>query len=232
MSNHHTIVGAKWCGYSKKQAESLGCKGDGGAGGGIECAATHEDGKPVTFVWCQGDKGQPMNESHPACQVKTQGYPTWTTETGGKFQANETVKGFTDGCGVPGLNQGQLKCKERQDAMGICQSAEQAVKEHMTTEGTAGKKLQDDLETEAKKLEEGMKKYMLEKKDDMDDLKNRMEKAKQDMQTHMQTLEKDSGLPTLKQKLADHIQTLEPVKNCKGALTAAQPDFAAPIQGM
>ena len=230
MSNHHTIVGAKWCGYSKKQAESLGCKGDG-TNGPISCAAEHADATPVTFVWCQDDKGQPMNQDHPACQVKTQGYPTWTTETDGKFQANEDVKGFTDGCKVKGLDHGQLKCKERKDAMGICQTAEKAVKEHMTTEGTDGKKLQDNLEAEAKKLQEGMEEYMLKKKDDMDDLKNRMEKAKQDMQTHMQTLEKDSALPTLKKQLDDHIQNLEPVKDCKGALTAAQPDFAR-IQGM
>jgi len=216
MSNQYTIVGAKWCGYSQKQAESLGCKPDND--GKMTCAA-----KNVNFVWCQDDKGQPMNTQNKACKVPTQGYPTWTTKTdNGEFQADDKIKGFTDGCKVPGLDQKQLKCTERQEAMGICQKAEQAVKTEMTTKDTEGYQLQQALEKKTEKLQKGMEEYM--KSNQMiTDLQKKMKQAKNDMQIHMKKLEKTQKLPELKNKLTAHIQNLEPVKKCQTALKEAQP---------
>lgn len=229
MSTNHTIVGAKWCGYSQKQAESLGCTGDGD--GPIECGATHEGGTPVTFVWCQGDKGQPMNQDHPACKVKTQGYPTWTTENNGTYQANGKIKGFTDGCKVDGLNRGPegLRCGEREAAIGICATAQQAVKAHM--DAPEGKALQAQLQAEATKLGKDMETYMEANKDNMQELQTKMAQAKADMQTHMKSLEDQSRLPQLKNELNKHIESVQKVQECKNAMEKAQPAFST-IKGM
>ena len=59
-----TIAGAKWCGFSWKQYNKLGCKEKAGT-------LTCDD---HTFVWCEGDNGE--KSEHPVC-ANVRAYPTW-----------------------------------------------------------------------------------------------------------------------------------------------------------
>jgi len=127
-----TVVGAAWCGYSKKQFESLGCSNPEVEGQpdftNTTCQAERADGEQIEFVWCQNDKGEPVNSDHEACKVETTGYPSWVQPVDGSdtFEAS-AIKGFVPPCNMEAgvLNAGQLNCQAIETATNVCREQEE-----------------------------------------------------------------------------------------------------------
>ena len=123
-----TVVGAAWCGYSKKQFTALGCTNPAGdfSADSTSCQAKRTDGTNIDFVWCQDDQGNPQNTEHPACKVETSGYPSWVqgSEMGG-FEASE-VQGFVPPCQMKEgiLDPSVLGCDAMKKAGEFCQGQE------------------------------------------------------------------------------------------------------------
>lgn len=132
-----TVVGAAWCGYSKKQFDSLGCSHPENdfTSDNTTCKAERADGKQIEFVWCQNDKGEPVNSDHEACKVETTGYPSWVQPVDGSdaFEASD-IKGFVPPCNLEAgvLNAEQLNCAAIETATNVCREQEKRAMEDKT----------------------------------------------------------------------------------------------------
>ena len=163
-----TVVGAAWCGYSKKQFESLGCSNPEGdfSSANTTCQANRADGTKVDFVWCQNDKGEPVNTTHEACKVETSGYPSWVqpADDSDAFEAS-SVKGFVPPCNMDAgiLDANQLNCEKIEEATKVCREQEQKAMEDKNVM-YAQKNLQDqkaklmeDMDTALQPFQENLK---------------------------------------------------------------------------
>ncbi len=123
-----TVVGAAWCGYSKKQFTALGCTNPDGdfSADSTSCQAKRTDGTNIDFVWCQDDQGNPQNTEHPACKVETSGYPSWVKGSENDGFEPSDVQGFVPPCQMKDgiLDQTVLGCDEMKKAGEFCQEQE------------------------------------------------------------------------------------------------------------
>ena len=117
----HKVVGAAWCGYSKKQFEELGCSDN--ADGTTSCKAKTADGNPIQFTWCMDDANPPnkINGDKPECQQPTQGYPAWIDPNG---TPSKELQGFMPACAVKEgvLDRTELNCAKKEEAMQTCKT--------------------------------------------------------------------------------------------------------------
>lgn len=163
-----TVIGAQWCGYSQKQFNELGCSDTSTES--ETCKAKFNEaygGQPVNFVWCQDEKGQPINQDKPECKVEgVQGYPTWLKKEGDKFVESEH-KGYKAPCSMADmLDPTNLKCKEQEDAAAFCKQQMEAAQKDDKVKAAVQEveKYQEsvkaEMETKAKAVELAASSYM------------------------------------------------------------------------
>lgn len=156
----HKVVGAAWCGYSKKQFEELGCSDN--ADGTTSCKAKTADGNPIQFTWCMDAKNQKINSDKPECQQQTQGYPAWIDPNG---TPSKDLQGFMPACAVKDgvLDKTQLNCAKKEEAMQTCKTLMEAAEKKPDVAAkieelkTASKAAQEEVQKFSESKQEGLK---------------------------------------------------------------------------
>lgn len=159
-----TVIGAKWCGYSKKQFAELGCTDEG-------CQAKFKPelgGDNVNFVWCQDEQGNAINTDLDECKVEgVKGYPTWLEPAEqGKFKES-SHRGYIAPCKMSDyLDPDNLKCQQQAEAAQFCQQqaekakADENVKSAMAEVEAFKSTVQTEMEAKAKAVELAAETYM------------------------------------------------------------------------
>ena len=176
------VAGAQWCGWSKKQAEELGCKTD--ANGQTKCLAQEATGKQINFVFCQDKEGKLINQDNPICKnitekkVEVAGYPAWFE--GDKIAEN--MGGFMDPCQVPGLDKSQLNCDLKEAANQTCKTAQNEARDATV-----------DLVREVEQGNENMKREIdTWKKQHLEPVLNKLEEATAPYRVKCETAQKNA----------------------------------------
>lgn len=180
----HKVVGAAWCGYSKKQFEELGCSDN--ADGTTSCKAKTADGNPIQFTWCMNDQNQKINDDKPECQQPTQGYPAWIDPNG---TPSEELKGFMPACAVKDgvLDKSNLNCAKKEEAMNTCKTLMEGAK----TRPEVQAKL-TELEKASKAAEQEVKQFTQTKQEGLKSIQQNIETLIHDERSKCQAAMEDA----------------------------------------